>query len=88
MKPRVPDLRAQARPGAEFALRVTPGARRAVLEQGPPLRAYVTDPPEDGRANDAVQKLLARALGVAPSRLSLRRGAKSRDKLFRLDDQP
>lgn len=80
-----PDLSALAQPGAEFALRITPGARRNAL-QGPPWRAFVTAPPEDGRANDAVQKLLARALGVAPSRLTLIRGAKSREKLFRLTD--
>ncbi|NBB98504.1 MAG: DUF167 domain-containing protein [Alphaproteobacteria bacterium] len=80
-----PDLSALAQPGAEFALHVTPGARRNALD-GPPWRAHVTAPPEDGRANAAVQKLLARALGVAPSRLTLIRGAKSREKLFRLTD--
>lgn len=80
-----PDLSAQALLGAEFALHVTPAARRNALTDGAPLRAHVTAPPEDGRANDAVQKLLAKALGVAPSRLRLVRGATSRQKLFRLD---
>ena len=78
-----PDLSALAQPGAEFALHVTPGARRNALD-GPPWRALVTTPPEDGRANVAAQKLLALALGVAPSRLTFVRGAKSRHKLFRL----
>ena len=41
--------------------------------------------PEDGKANAAVIKLLAKALGVAKSRLVLVRGATSRDKLFRID---
>jgi hypothetical protein len=76
----------QAVPGAEFALRVTPGARQAGLTAGPEgLRCTVTAPPEDGRANRAVAELLAHALGVAKSRLTLVRGATSRDKLFRLD---
>ncbi|MFN3525780.1 MAG: DUF167 domain-containing protein [Paracoccus sp. (in: a-proteobacteria)] len=80
------DLSHLASPGATFALRVTPRARRnAVSLQDGQIRAHVTAPPEDGRATAAVTKLLAKALGVAPSRLTLVRGAASRDKLFRLD---
>ncbi len=76
----------RAVPGAEFALRVTPGARRAELVAGPDgYRCAVTAPPEDGRANKAVAEALAHALGVAKSRLVLVRGAMSRDKLFRLE---
>lgn len=80
------DLSHLAQSGAEFALRVTPRGGRDSLEllEGA-LRVRVTAPPEDGKANKAVQKLLARALGVAPSRLTLIRGATSRDKVFRLD---
>lgn len=84
----LPDLSARAVPGAEFTLRVTPGARRNAVEpglEGEPIRVHVTAPPEGGAANDAVRRLLARALGVAPTRLSLARGAGSRDKRFRLD---
>jgi uncharacterized protein YggU (UPF0235/DUF167 family) len=44
----------------------------------------VTVPPEDGKANAAVRELLARALGVAKTRLVLLRGASARDKVFRL----
>ena len=73
-------------PGAEFALRVTPRAsRNQISEENGMLRVQVTAVPEDGRANRAVQELLAEALGVARTRLSLIRGATSRDKLFRLD---
>ncbi len=80
------DLTALALPGAEFAVRVTPRAsRNAVLAEGGEIRVYVTVVPEDGKANAAVQKLLAKALGVAKSRLVLIRGATSRDKVFRLD---
>lgn len=82
----LPDLSARATAGAQFALRVTPRAgRTALVAEGDSLRAYVTCPPEDGRANRAVAELLARALGVAKTRLTLVRGAKARDKLFRLD---
>lgn len=80
------DLSALATPGAEFAVRVTPRAsRNAVLAEGGEIRVYVTVVPEDGKANAAVQKLLAKALGVAKSRLVLVRGGASRDKVFRLD---
>lgn len=73
-------------PGAEFALRVTPRARATGLTRvDGAIRANVTAPPEDGRANAAVAELLAHALGVAKSRLTLLRGGTSRDKLFRLD---
>lgn len=81
----LPDLSALARPGAQIAVRVTPNARREAVDPGPPLRIAVTVVPEDGRATAAAQALLARALGVARTRLVLVRGAKSRDKVFRLD---
>jgi uncharacterized protein YggU (UPF0235/DUF167 family) len=38
----------------------------------------------DGEANEAVLALLARALGVATSRLRMLRGATGRDKLVQL----
>ncbi len=49
------------------------------------LRLRVTAAPQDGEANHAVIGLLARALGVAPSRVALVRGATTRDKLFRIE---
>ncbi|MFN3276526.1 MAG: DUF167 domain-containing protein [Paracoccus sp. (in: a-proteobacteria)] len=80
------DLSHLATPGTTIALRATPRARRNALSLSDgQLRAHVTAPPEDGRANAAVTKMLAKALGVAPSRLTLLRGATARDKLFRLD---
>lgn len=73
-------------PGAEFAVRATPRARMesCVLEGGV-WRIAVNAPPEEGRANAAVAEALAHALGVAKGRLTLIRGATSRDKRFRLD---
>ena len=53
-----------ASPGAEFALHVTPGARRGTLTLGPEgYRCTVTAAPGDGRANAAVTAALAHALG-------------------------
>ena len=80
------DLTHLAVSGTEFTLRVTPKARRnEVTVEDDMIRARVTAAPENGKANEAVVKLLAKSLGVAKSRLVLVRGATSRDKLFRLD---
>ena len=40
--------------------------------------------PVDGRANEALVRLLGRALGVPPSSVEIVRGAASRDKLVRV----
>ena len=80
-----PDLTALAAPGARIAVRAQPGARRNAVEPGDPLRISVTAPPADGAANDAIRRLLARALGVPLTRLTLIRGAQARDKVFRFD---
>lgn len=81
----LPDLSARAIPGARLAVRATPRAKRTAIEDGDPLKVWVTAPADEGRANEAVRKLLAKALGVAPSRLTLVRGQTARDKLFQVD---
>ncbi len=81
-----PDLSDLARDGAEIAVRVTPKAgRNEIRRDGDRIAVRVTAVPEDGKANAAVQALLARALGVAKTRLVLVRGQAARDKVFRLD---
>lgn len=80
------DLSHLAHDGAEIRLRVTPRARRnAISVEDGVIRVHVTAAPADGKANAAVVKLLSKSMGVAKSRLTLLRGASSRDKLFRLD---
>lgn len=79
----IPDLGHLARPGTRISLRVTPRASRdRIVAGGGVLRAYVTCVPEDGRANAAVLKLLAKALGLPKSRLTLLYGHTARDKVF------
>ena len=68
-------------------MRVTPKAsRNRIVEENGALRVYVTVAPEGGKANAAVIKLLAKALGVPKSSLVLIRGQSSRDKLLRIAD--
>lgn len=81
----LPDLSALAVPGARLAVRATPRARSEGIEPGDPLRIRVTAPADEGRANEAVRQVLAKALGIAPSRLTLLRGHTSRDKLFQIE---
>jgi len=49
------------------------------------LRARVSAPPVDGKANKALCRLIAKQVGVAPSRVSVVRGEKSRDKVVQVD---
>jgi uncharacterized protein len=67
-------------------LRVVPGAVRAgvVGPHGDAWKVRVTAPPEDGRANDAVVRLLAEALDVPRDAVRLVSGHGGRDKLVEL----
>jgi len=49
------------------------------------LRARVTAPPVEGRANEALLRLLAEMLGVAKSSLRVVRGQRSREKLVAVE---
>ena len=78
-------IRALADAEGRLALRVTPGARSESVELGEGvLLVKVRTNPEDGKANEAVLELPAKALGTATSRLRLLRGATGRDKLVQL----
>jgi uncharacterized protein (TIGR00251 family) len=49
------------------------------------LLARVSAPPIDGRANEALCRLIARRVGVAASRVTIVRGQRSREKLVRVE---
>jgi hypothetical protein len=53
--------------------------------EGGVLRARVSAPPVDGKANKALCRLIAKRVGVASSRVSVVRGEKSRDKVVRVE---
>ena len=65
---------------------VQPGAGRTAImgRHGDALKVKVAAPPEGGRANDAVVRLMAETLGVPPSSVTLASGASSRDKRLRI----
>ena len=70
-----------------LAVRVTPrssrpglGGWRTGADGREELEIRVAEPPADGAANDAVVKLLAKALGISRSELSIISGSTSRHK--------
>ncbi|WP_095012222.1 DUF167 domain-containing protein [Tsuneonella mangrovi] len=68
-----------------LALRVTPGARsEGIAISDGQVQVKVRAKPTDGAANDAVIRLLAKALAIAPSQIELLRGSTSREKLVRI----
>jgi uncharacterized protein (TIGR00251 family) len=69
-----------------FTIRVTPRAKRNAVTKTPDgsLKVYVTAPPEDGRANEAVVEVLANWLGVKRRQVEIIRGATSRNKIVRV----
>ena len=76
--------------GVRLRLKVQPKARRACIAgwtpdpDGAALKLSVGAPAEDGKANAAVIALLAEALGVAKSAISVVSGATDRRKLVEI----
>jgi len=69
-----------------FAIRVTPRAKQNKVQPQADgsLKVYVTAPPEDGRANEAVVETIAQWLGVKRRDVEIVRGATSRHKIVRV----
>ena len=74
-----------------LSVRLTPkAARNRMMGVAPDtgdrlhLRVAVTSPPENGRANRALEKLLADKLRIPPSAVRVVQGAKDRRKIVQL----
>jgi uncharacterized protein (TIGR00251 family) len=81
------ELRIREQDGAiTFEVRVAPRAsrNRVVGIQDGALKVALTAPPIDGAANEALRKLLAKALGVAKSDVEILRGDRARTKVLRV----
>lgn len=69
----------------KLALKVTPRARSEGVEgmnDAGELVVKVRVAPEDGKANEAVIALIAKAFSIPKSRLEISRGAQSRHKII------
>ena len=78
-----------------LAIRVTPraakpgiGGWRAAADGREELEVRVAEPPTDGAANDAVVKLVAKALGISRSEVSIISGHASRHKRVAMPFEP
>jgi uncharacterized protein len=70
-----------------IVVRVKPGSRKGPLVEAHDdggLTVYVRERPVEGKANEAVIRLLSEHLGVARSQLALVSGASSRVKRIRI----
>jgi uncharacterized protein YggU (UPF0235/DUF167 family) len=73
---------------ARLSVRVHPGARHEALvgrRDNGEWKLAVSDPPEGGRANEAVVKLVASLLGLKPRQVSVARGLSSRAKQIEVE---
>jgi uncharacterized protein (TIGR00251 family) len=84
-----------ARDGVRVAVRLTPRAKAdrllgvaATANGGSMVKASVTAPPEDGRANEALLRLLARAWRLPRHDLTIVAGAASRYKTIGIAGDP
>jgi uncharacterized protein len=76
--------------GVTIEVRVQPRARRTALEKSPDggLKAAVTAPAEDGKANAAVVALLAAEWHLPRSAFDVMKGAAARDKVLSISGEP
>jgi uncharacterized protein YggU (UPF0235/DUF167 family) len=78
-------------PLSRLRVRLTPSGGadridgRACDDRGPFLKARVRAAPENNKANRALEALIAKAFGVAKSKVSVSRGAASRMKTLEID---
>jgi uncharacterized protein (TIGR00251 family) len=72
---------------ARLSVKVVPGASRNEIVgwMGETLKVRVSAPPERGRANEAVQELLAASLGVPASDVRIVSGGSSPRKIVEID---
>jgi uncharacterized protein YggU (UPF0235/DUF167 family) len=69
---------------ARIRVRVQPGASREEIagERAGAFVVRLTAPPVEGRANEALCKLIAKRVGAANGRATVGRGARTRERLF------
>ena len=74
--------------GVIFTVRAVPGARQndVRLDDQGMLRVWVTQAAERGKANDAIVRAIAKALGLPRSRVEVIQGATARQKTVLLRD--
>jgi uncharacterized protein (TIGR00251 family) len=66
-------------------IKVMPGAKKNLFKQdGSSVKVYLTAPPVEGKANDALVDFLAEHYGVRRSQIDIIKGLKSRNKVINI----
>ncbi len=67
-------------------IKVIPGAKKNIVlqENGRIVKIYLTAPPVEGKANEALAEVLADHLGIRKSQIEIIKGLKSRNKVINI----
>ena len=70
----------------QINVKVTPASKRNEVIAAPDgWKVYLTAPANEGKANKALIKILSEYLDVAPSRIEITKGLKSRQKIVMIE---
>ncbi len=71
----------------KISVKTKPNAKetKLVMIDETHFEAWVNEPAKDGKANDAVVKLVAKGLGIPKSRVEIVHGLRSRVKTLEID---
>jgi uncharacterized protein len=69
-----------------LSLRVQPRSKKDefIAPHGDHYKARITAPPVEGKANEHLERFLAKSFGVKRSQVTMQTGQTSRNKLFRI----
>ena len=78
------------RQGLSFSVKVRPGAAPSAIQgiEGDFLKVRLAAPPVDGKANEELIRLLSGLLHLPKSKISIRAGVFSRQKVLLLEQFP
>jgi uncharacterized protein (TIGR00251 family) len=72
----------------KIQVRVKPNSKtEEVNQEGNIFIVKVKEPPKEGRANQAVIKLLATHFGISQSQVRILRGSRSKDKVVEVEER-
>ncbi|TGK05389.1 DUF167 domain-containing protein [Leptospira langatensis] len=72
----------------KIRVRVKPNSKKPYIEKGEDgiWIVAVREPATEGKANNAIIKAVAEELGIAPSKVDLVKGMKSKEKVLEIHD--
>jgi uncharacterized protein len=69
----------------KITLKVIPGAKNnRIIEEAGRMKVYLTAPPVEGKANEALVAFIAEHFHVKPRQVEIIKGLKSRNKIINI----